>query len=349
MKVLVTGAHGFLGSHVSEALLANGDAVRALVTPWGSDTNLAHLLGDDRLEVTRADLTDEASVRGVCEGVDAVVHAAARVADWGPWDAFYRTNVVGTRALLHEAANAGCSRFVFVSSVAVHRYSGFRDADPRSQPRDNVRNAYAYSKILAEDLVLGDRRIEGVVVRPGLWPFGERDATFGRVAHAILTGTLPLVRRGATVINTAYAPNFANGVVLAVHVPAAANRVYVLADEGMPSWRELFGAIAEAVGGDSPRLRLPGRPTRALATGVEATWSTLFPRTEPPVTSYRAGLMLNDVHFSLRHAVEELGYAPRFTWREGIARSAAALLGAPGAAPSGARRQRPSGAPGQKR
>ncbi len=325
MKVLVTGAHGFLGSHISEALLANGDSVRALLTPWGMDTNLAHLLHHDHLEIVRADLTEDDSVNGVCDGVDAVVHAAARVADWGPWDAFYRTNVVATRALLHEAAHAGCRRFLFISSVAVHRYSGFRNADPRTQPRDNLRNAYAYSKILAEDLVLGDTHLESVVVRPGLWPFGDRDPTFRRVAKAVAKGLLPVMRRGSAVLNTAYAPNFAHGVVLALHEPRAAGQVYVIADAGMPSWLEIFDTIAELLGADGPRLRLPGRPTTALASGVEATWSALLPSTEPPVTRYRARLMLNDVHFSLQDAEEELGYQPLFTWREGLARTVAAL------------------------
>jgi nucleoside-diphosphate-sugar epimerase len=325
MRVLVTGAHGFLGSHISEALLANGDSVRALLTPWGSDANLAHLLHHERLEVVRADLTADDSVHGMCDGVDAVVHAAARVADWGPWDAFYRTNVVATRALLHEAAHARCGRFLFISSVAVHRYSGFRNADPREQPRDNLRNAYAYSKILAEDLVLGAEHLESVVVRPGLWPFGERDPTFARVAKAVAKGILPVMRRGSTVLNTAYAPNFAHGVVLALHEPHAAGKVYVIADAGMPSWRELFDTIGELLGADGLRLRLPGRPTTALASGVEATWSALLPLVEPPVTRYRARLMLNDVHFSLRHAEEELGYAPLFTWRQGLSRTVAAL------------------------
>jgi len=323
--VLVTGAHGFLGSHVTEELLARGDEVKALVTPWGSDAALAHLASDGRLEVVRADLTDDESVHGTCRGVDAVVHAAARVTDWGPWDAFYRTNVVATRALLHDAEQAGCRRFLFVSSVAVHRYSGFREADPRVQPRDNLRNAYAYSKILAEDLVLGAKRLESVVVRPGLWPFGQRDPTFGRVARAVANGTLPLVRGGAAVLNTAYAPNFAHGVYLALHEPAAAGKVYVIADAGMPSWREVFGAIADDMGREGPRLSLPGRPTRALASGVEATWRALLPSFEPPVTRYRAGLMLNDVHFSVAHAREELGYKPLVSWREGVAATVAWL------------------------
>lgn len=330
---LVTGAHGFLGSHVTERLLAAGWGVRALVSPWGDLRNLAGHADTAGLEVVRADLNDERSTAGVAAGVDAVVHAAARVADWGPWDAFYRTNVLGTRQLLDESLRHGVGRFVLISSVAVHRYAGFRNADPRLQPRDNHRNAYAYSKILGEDLVLGESRLEGVVVRPGLWPFGARDATFQRVARALERGVLPLMKRGGTVLNTAYAENFADGVLLACTAPAAAGRVYLIADEGMPSWRELFDELARLIGAEPPWLNLPRRPARALASGVEATWGALFPSSEPPMTRYRAGLMASDVHFSLEHAKTELGYRPRLTWREGLERSLTAWRQAGAAAP----------------
>lgn len=325
LEILVTGAHGFLGSHVTERLLAAGGRVRALVTPWGELANLASVLDDSRLEVVRADLQDERSIAGVAEGVEVVVHAAARVADWGPWDAFYRTNVLGTKSLVDEAIRSGAKRFVLISSVAVHRYSGFRDADPRSQPRDNHRSAYAHSKILGEDLVLGQEGLEGVVVRPGLWPFGSRDTTFQRVVRAVERGLLPLMKRGGAVLNTAYAENFADGVLLACLRSAAAGKVYLIADDGMPTWREVFGEIARLTGTEPPRLNLPGRPTQALASGVEATWATLFPRIEPPTTRYRAGLMAHDVHFSIAHAVSELGYRPSVTWQEGVRRSLSQL------------------------
>lgn len=318
MRVLVTGAHGFLGSHITMGLLAAGDTVRALVTPWGQTHNLSSKLTDDRLELVRADLTTPADLAGVCDDVDVVVHAAARVADWGPWEAFEKTNVEGTRALLNEAIHAGAGRFVFISSVAVHRYTGFRNADTRTLPRNNVDSPYAYSKILAEDLLMAERRIEPVVLRPGLWPFGQHDATFGRVAHALERGTLPLVRGGEAVLNTAYAPNFAAGVRLAVHEPEAAGRSYVLADEGMPTWRELFAELSQQLGRRPPQLSLPGRPTAAVASGVEATWSAFFPHTEPPITRYRAGLMSRDVHFSIQHAREELGYQPKDSWRAAL-------------------------------
>lgn len=327
MNVLVSGAHGFLGSHITERLLATGDAVTALVSPWGELDNLRSVLGSAQLKVIRADLTKPSSLSGICDGVEAVVHAAARVADWGPWEAFYQTNVLGTQRLLEVAARAGTRRFLLISSVAVHKYLGFRKADPRTLPRDNEESPYAYSKILAENMLLGQDQVEPVVVRPGLWPFGARDATFQRVERAIQRGVLPLMKRGESVLNSCYAENFADGVRLALHVPQAAGKVYVVADDGMPTWRELFEELATLAGSSPPRLNVPRRPVRAIATGVEATWRALFPSAEPPMTVYRAGLMAHDVHFSMEHAREELGYRPLVSWEVGMRRSVAALNG----------------------
>lgn len=318
MKVLVTGAHGFLGSHIALRLLRAGVSVRALISPWGQTHNLTAQLENPALEIVRADLTSPESLDGTCTAIDVVVHAAARVADWGPWEAFEKTNVEGTRALVQEAVRAGAGRFVFVSSVAVHRYTGFRDADTRTLPRNNTTSPYAYSKILAEDLIMAERKLESVIVRPGLWPFGQNDVTFGRVVHALERGTLPLVRGGEAVLNTAYAPNFAAGVQLAALLPEAAGKVYLIADEGMPSWRELFSEFSHYLGKRPPQLNLPGRPTKAVASGVEATWSALFPQTEPPITKYRAGLMARDVHFSIAHAREELGFQPKDSWKAAL-------------------------------
>ena len=78
MRVLVTGAHGFVGSHLTEKLVAEGASVRALVSPWGKLNNLHRV--QSQLELVRADLTEPERLRGVCQDIDLVYHAAARVA-----------------------------------------------------------------------------------------------------------------------------------------------------------------------------------------------------------------------------------------------------------------------------
>lgn len=325
MKVLVTGAHGFIGSHLAEKLVAEGASVRALVTPWGKLDNLHSVRHS--VEVVRADLTEPDSLRGVCGGVDLVYHAAARVADYGPAGPFFRTNVQGTGNLLREAERARVGRLVLVSSVAVHRYTGFRDADPRTLPRDGDVNAYARSKAEAERLV--DRAdLETVVVRPGLWPFGPRDPNFRQVAEALKGGLFPLVDGGRAVINTAYAENLVAGLWLAGTVPGAAGRLYLVADAGQPSWRALLTELARLLRAPPPRLSLPGWLSEPLGRTVEGAYRVAD--AEPPLTRYRGALMRRDVHLSTAAAEAELEYKPAVSWQEGLARTVAALADARG-------------------
>lgn len=322
MKVLVTGAHGFIGSHLVERLVAEGASVRALVSPWGTLANLAGVR--DQIEVVRADVGEPESLGDVCHDIDLIFHAAARVADYGPGTAFRRVNVLGTENLLREAERAGVTRLVLVSSVAVHRYTGFRDADPRTLPRDGDVNAYARSKVAAED-ALRAAQLETVTVRPGLWPFGPRDPNFKRVVAALKKGSLPLVDGGRAVLNTAYAENLVDGLWLAGTVPQAAGSVYVVADAGAPSWREVFTELARILGAPQPRLSLPGWLSEPLGESVERVYGLVAPPLEPPLTRYRGALMRRDVHFSLSPAQTELGYTPAVSWQEGLARTVAAL------------------------
>ena len=320
--MLVTGAHGFIGSHLVEKLLAEGASVRALVSPWGNLDNLAGVKG--RLELVRADISRAETLAGICDGVALVYHAAAKVADYGPEGAFGRVNVQGTENVLREAEQAGVGRLVLVSSVAVHRYSGFRDADPRQRPHDGTINAYARSKIAAEAALQG-AALETVIVRPGLWPFGPRDPNFRRVAGALKKGLFPLVDGGKAVLNTAYSENLVDGLWLTGTVPQAAGQAYVLADAGAPSWNEVLTELARLLHAPAPRLSLPGALVEPLGEVTERACGLLGVGLEPHLTRYRGALMRRDVHFSTAAAERELGFYPRFSWQEGLARTVATL------------------------
>lgn len=316
-RVLITGAHGFLGSHLCDAFVNAADEVTALVSPWGKLPNLEHL----DLPILRADIRDPDALVGRCEGVDVVVHAAAKVADWGRWHDFMDINASGTANLVREAKRAHVKRFVLISSIAVHPYSGYVQADTRTLPRSNTMNAYAVSKRLAEDYVMLSG-LPWTIVRPGLWVFGERDAQFARVASAIARRRLPLIGGGKTFLNTAYAPNLARAVYTASKHPAAVAKSYLLADDGQPRWLEVFGHVARCLNAPAPRLAVPVAPLRGIARTCEQLWGD---HREPPLTRYRVSLFERDIHFNTQAARSELGYYPAVTWREGIERTCAAL------------------------
>jgi len=318
MKILVTGARGFIGSHAADELLSHGHQVRAMdLTPVGEDQRPG-------LEHIRGDITKREDCRQALRDCQVVLHLAAKVSDWGATRDFFRVNVDGTECLLRAAAEAGVQRFVLVSSVAVHHYRGLLDAD-ESTPCDGNINAYCSSKIAAEELLRSSAgSLEWTIVRPGVFPFGPRDRTsFLDLARAMERGALGYVNRGQALVTTAYVENLALGLRLAAEHPAAANQVFVVGDPERVSWRELFTAMAQELGVAPPRLSLPEVLAYPLAWTMEAAWRLARSRTPPPLTRYRILLSPRDCHFSSAKAQRLLGYTPRVGLEEGIRRTVA--------------------------
>jgi nucleoside-diphosphate-sugar epimerase len=131
--VLLTGATGFVGSHVAEALVRRGDTVRTLARA-GSDTALLEKLD---VTVVQGDLTNAEALRGAVEGCNVVVHCAAKVGDWGPIDEYRKVNVEGLRNLLDVGLGRQLYRFVHVSTLGVYAARHHHGTD-ETEPLPNV-------------------------------------------------------------------------------------------------------------------------------------------------------------------------------------------------------------------
>lgn len=309
MKLAITGGHGFLGAHVVTDALEHGHEVVVVASPWGRLDRLAAQRDDARLEVRRHDLRSAAGMSGAFDGCDAVVHAAARVADHGSWEAFEAVNVRGTRNVVTAAREAGIARLVFVSSVAVWRYVGLDGVDPRRRPPDRERPGYGRSKRRAETIV-NEEATEPVIVRPALWPYGRRDPTLARVVRALRRRQLPLIDGGRARLQTVDARYLARVLVVSAERHEAAGRSYLVADDGVVSWAELLSLVADLAGAPRPRWSLPGGAVAAVAPVVEDGWLRLGLPGEPPLTRYRAELMRSDIVFDASAVRDELDLAP---------------------------------------
>ncbi|MCK6590321.1 MAG: SDR family NAD(P)-dependent oxidoreductase [Polyangiaceae bacterium] len=172
MKVFVTGASGFLGSHVAEQLSAEGHSVVALVRRSSNTKFLSTL---KNVELAYGAVEDAASVRAAVKGADAVVHSAGLVKARNEQE-FHRVNVEGTRNVLEAAAEecSGPRRFVFVSSLAAVGPS--IDGKPvGTEAEGKPVTAYGRSKLAAERLVLeAKEKLPVVVLRPPMI-YGPRD------------------------------------------------------------------------------------------------------------------------------------------------------------------------------
>lgn len=322
MKALVTGASGFIGSHLVDRLLERGDEVRALVR---ARSDVSYLEGRG-VELHTGDVADASSLSGAVSGVDVVYHAAALATDWAPWRAFRKATVDGTRNVLEAAAQAGVARFLHFSSDAVysHRYLGRRMTEETPmETRFAWWDYYRRAKTAAEHLVwqyhyLG--RIPVSVVRPGM-VLGERD-------HATLPGLRDyLSRKGALYLGSGhnrlpcvYAGDVAAGCILAATSDDAIGEAYNLVSDEVVTQRELFAAVAEEAGLEAPRRSLPVLLAYAAVLAMEAAAVLSGWRLRPPLSRFAITLIAADYHEDASKAQRHLGWTAGVTMREAVKR-----------------------------
>jgi nucleoside-diphosphate-sugar epimerase len=321
MTVLVTGAAGLLGSHVTELLIARGERPRAVIHPR-YDAGCAAPSGAD---IYAADIADRAAIEPALAGVDRVIHCAARTGPWGPWPEYERVNVLGLRTIVTAAMAAGVRRFVHVSSITVHGNDVGGDADEDSPLRTEP-NPYSRSKVAGERLLRRMIRDDGApvtIVRPG-WIYGPGDtASFGRFAQMIDDGRMIVIGDGRNHIPLVYVRDVAEGVLLAAAEERAAGRTYLLVNDEPVTQRQFLDAIAAELNVPPPRRRIPYRA--ALTAGALAEAAGRLARTEqpPPVMRYGLQLLGGENRFSIGRARGELGFAPTVGFAEGVRRSVA--------------------------
>lgn len=310
---LVTGGNGFIGSNLCRILRAADIPVRALVLP-GEKVDGLTALG---VEVVRGDITQPLAA-ATFAGVSHVFHLAALPFDWGPYELFERVNVQGTRHVLDGAIAAGVPRFLHVSSLAVHAYTGHAAGDENT-PRDADINAYAITKREAEEVVLARREATHVtLVRPGVCPYGPGDRlSLPGIVEALDKGIYRHVGGGHTRVCLSYVDNLVTGMMQAVQRDGASGEAFVLCDD-VVSWRDFVTAIAREFGRPVPTGSLPFGLAWAAAIALETVYRLLPLKGAPALTRYRISLFRGDLVFSSDKAREAFGYRPAIGLQEGL-------------------------------
>jgi len=321
MKVLVTGASGLLGSHVAELALEHGDEVRVLVRP-GEDVSWLASAG---VEVCEGDLTDSLSVESAVDGVERVLHCAARTGPWGPEAEYERVNVYGLKILLEAAMAVGVRRIVHVSSISVHGIDIHGTAD-ETAPLCGGSDPYSRSKVAGERLLQQLIREKGApvsIVRPGLI-YGPRDTnSFGRFARLVEQGKMVIIGSGNNHLPLIFVRDVARGIWLASEVDQAIGRAYLLVNDELVTQCDYFNAIAMALKVPSPRRHIPYRLALALGTSAEMVGHLMRMKQPPPVMRFGLMQMGGENRFIIDRARSELGFAPQVKLAEGIRESIA--------------------------
>jgi dihydroflavonol-4-reductase len=305
MRVLVTGGTGQIGSALVTALRDRGDDVRCLVR---SADRLGQL-DPEGVALAVGDVTDPSSLTTATKGMDAVIHAAGVVSYWSRTAALQeQVNVGGTRNVLDAAAFAGVQRVLLTSSIAALGWAPEGEIGDEDTPFNwgGMGLGYQETKRAAQDLVLGDLRVEGVAVNPGI-TFGAGDVhrNAGRMLMQVHQGGPPAVPSGATTV--ASLCDVVDGHLAALD-RGTPHRSYVLGG-ATPTFLELYGAVAAVVGRPAP--------TRIVGRGVVKVFGALglaraaITGTEPAVTPGLAEVSSRNRRYSSQRAIDELGYAPK--------------------------------------
>jgi dihydroflavonol-4-reductase len=307
MLTFLTGATGFLGSHVARVLAEQGANLRLLVRPTSNLRNLEGL----KAETVTGDLRDPASLEKAVSGCDTIFHVAADYRLWlrDPAE-MYRSNVDGTRAILEAARNAGVRRVVHTSSVATMGFTTNghpADEDSPVSLADMIGH-YKRSKFMSEQIALEAGRsgnLHVVVVNPTT-PVGEQDikpTPTGRIIVDFLKRKFPAyVETGLNLVDTT---ECARGHVTALEKGKSGER-YILGGENL-TLKQILDKLATITGLPSPRVKLPY--VFAFAAGaVDETITGRLLHREPRATIDTVRMGKKKMFASSSKAQRELGW-----------------------------------------
>lgn len=318
MKVLVTGATGFVGSHLTRRLARDGHAVRILTRasdPPASVTGVP-------LEVARGDVTDPSAVDRAVRGVEAVYHLASNFRQVGASaSASHAVHVQGTVHIVEAALRHGVRRLVHCSTGGIHGPSTNGPLTEDAPYRYARWNIYETTKAEADQLVLraaAERKLPAVVVRPAI-VYGPGDRRLLKLFKAIAKRRFVMLGSGQVKYHLAYVEDVVDGMLLCGDRKAAVGEAFILAGAQCPTLQEVVSLIAGTLNVSVPSWRLPLAPFYAAGYLCEVACKPLG--IEPPLHRRRVEIFRSHRAFDISKAQRVLGYAPRISPEEGIRRT----------------------------
>lgn len=313
MKALVTGASGFVGSHLVDALQEQQPCA-ALVRKASSVERLQAL----GVELRYGDLEDASSLEAALADIDCVYHCAAKVDIWGGNDEYVQANLVGTKNLLQAAYNAKVKRFIHVSSASVHGPDIPQNANENC-PYTDVDVPYIRTKIAAEKLAIDffQRGLAVTIIRP-VNIYGPRGRWLTEPI-ALLDKGLPLLfnLEGRT-YPLVYVGNLVDAMLLAARKDEAVGQAYLITDDETVTWNDYIRKLAEFRGKKLLPLELPF-PLVYQLSFMNEIWSSFIGAKNPLMLNrFSVTMVAMKSSYDISKIKRELGYEPRIKFNEGM-------------------------------
>ncbi|MBU0496750.1 MAG: NAD(P)-dependent oxidoreductase [Candidatus Thermoplasmatota archaeon] len=298
MKIVVTGANGYVGSALTHKLASEGYTVYAMThhDPLSfAMKNVTYFTGD---------ITDRRFVKHVVSDADAVVHCAAKVLDYGPLSIFEKVNIIGTQNLL-DACPAHLQRFIYLGHIPYEW---------------GKRSAYTQTKWVAEQLIqkaFKNQGFPGVIIRPGN-VYGPGAGTWViRPLKAIQKKRIALIDHGTGIFLHTFIDNLIDALILALKKPDLEGEIFDVTDgDNTITWKQYLNDLADMV--HQPPISLSLSKTTALWLARFAILVYQVIRIKPLITPMAVQIFTNQKTVSIQHAQTHLGYTPHISYSKGI-------------------------------
>lgn len=314
VATLITGAGGFIGSHLAEDQLARGREVVALDLKEGF---LQEVLPQPSLTFLQGDILDQALIAKALRGIDIVFHLASAHLDVRLSPQHYEeVNVQGVRLLLEESRRAGVRRFVHCSSVGVH--GDLKTVPGQEESPFAPTNLYERTKVAGEQEALRfyrETKFPLVIVRPA-WVFGPRCERTQKLLRTISRGRFLMIGSGQNWRHPVYIKDMLEAFELAAQKPAAVGEIFIIGGEHPIQTKEFIQTFCEVTGSPYPKIQIPLPAARGAAVVIEKAFGLLGQ--EPPVSRRTLAFFTNNNAFDISKAKRLLSYAPQHDLKSGL-------------------------------
>ena len=316
MKIFLTGATGFVGSHFLKRLLSDGHEVICHIRSFSGIKTIEARGGSYWL----GSLDDIEGLQTPLHDCDAVIHCAAYLKFWGPEKEFEEANIGITKNLLEAAKIAQVRRFIFISaaSVAMNERKALIDIDESQPYCSSPEFPYSRTKAIAEQLVLSAHgsQLKTIALRPPfIW--GAGDAVDKQIGKAANQGQFAWFDGGQYPYATCHIDNLSHAVSLALKQELNGSACFV-DDQSDLTFREFMTQRLRVGGYKVPNLSLPTSLAYKIAGFIEFIWRTLNLKTDPPLVREMVRLMGYGFSISTSNAQKVLGYEPATSIKEGL-------------------------------